>query len=242
MKGARLLILFTASLCIAPTISGQTLESKLAKTVEAFDSESTTTEEQLVEFARRFQIPMGIELLYSASKKGVPPIRARNSTLQNVLRQIVHQQSGHDYRLSDGVVHVFPMSLTDDSLNFLNLRIPKYKIERESLNGAAYKLRISIKLVIHPESNIGGGYGGVGLNDDFHVPQITLSGNNLTVRQILNQIVALQGNASWVVRLNQWQMMTSEPFYAQTLSATTGDTAPHFHWEFIPLKKVVDNR
>jgi hypothetical protein len=87
----------------------------------------------------------------------------------------------------------------------------------------------------------GGGYGGVSRNDDFNVSKVTFSGNNLTVRQILNNIVVRQGNALWVVRLKPSQMMANR-FYAQTVSTTRNEAAPDFHWQFIPFDKVNTTR
>jgi hypothetical protein len=219
-------------------VNGQTLQSKLTQNVVEFDSESTSTIEQLVELAKKFQIPMGIEWLYMENEKPARPIHIRNVAVQDVLRAILQQQPGYQFTRSNGIVHVFWPSLIDDPLNFLNLRVSEFAIERESLFGAQHKLRTSIQQLLHPSPGYGGGYGGAGLNDDFDVRKITFSGTNLTVRQILGKIATEQGNALWVVRLKWSQMMNNEPFHAQTASLTTDDAASNFFWQFIPLKQI----
>jgi hypothetical protein len=233
----RLLVLIIMITCASPLVIGQTLEAKLTQNVTAFDSESSSTIDQLIAFARQFQIPMGIEWLQTTKEKPARPIHVNNASAQYVLHAILQQQPGYQYTKSDGIIHVFASSLIGDRRNFLELRVPKFKVEAENLFGAEYKLRISIQQVLHPSSGSGGGYGGVGLKNDFDVRKITFSGTDLTVRQILNKIAAAQGNALWVVGLKQGQMMDNARFYAQTLSPTTTEAAADFHWKFMPLKE-----
>ena len=140
--------------------------------------------------------------------------------------------------IRDGIVHVFASDLISDRRNFLNLLVPIFKAKKESLIGVNYHLAQRIKLLLHPSPGFGGGYGGVGLKNDFAVRNITFAGRNLTIRQFLSKTVALQGNALWVVRLKNSEMMKNEPFYAQTLSLTSDEVASDCSWQFIPLRKL----
>ena len=221
----------------APLAVAQSLESRLAGKVDIFDSERASTIEQLADFGQLFQIPMGIEWLHTTGEKPVRPIHVRDATVQDVLREILKQAPSYQLRISEGVVEIFPASLINDRLDFLNLRLPRFRVKNENLFGAEHELRIRIQQLLHPTPGFGGGYGGVGLHNDFHIRKITFSGNDLTVRQILNNIAALQGNALWVVRLKQSEMMKGEPFYAQTTSLTGEDVAADFFWQFMPLRK-----
>jgi hypothetical protein len=57
------LALFVALFVVSPSsVKCQGLQSELAQRVKAFDSERSSIVGQLVDFAQRFQIPMGIEL------------------------------------------------------------------------------------------------------------------------------------------------------------------------------------
>jgi hypothetical protein len=238
-KIIRLAFLMTLVLCSSPFVFCQTLESKLNQKVEAFDSESSSTIKQLIELAQQFQIPMGVEWLLTTDEKSVRPVHVRKALLRDVLKVIVQQQPGYQFTLRDGIVHVFATSLINDRRDFLNLVVPSFSVDNESLVGANHYLRLSIKLLLHPSPGFGGGYGGVGLNNNFAVRNITFSGSNLTVRQILSKIAALQGNALWVVRLKSSEMMKKEPFYAQTVSFANEQVASDFAWQFIPLKEVI---
>jgi hypothetical protein len=221
--------------CAPRAAAGQALEDRLAQTVEAFDSESPSTVGQLVEVAQAFRIPMGIEWNYTPNEGQARPVHVGKASVRDVIRAVLEQQPDYQFTVSDGVVHVSAKSLVNDSRNFLNLKIPVFKVEKESLFGAKYRLKISIEQLLHPSPGFGGGYGGAGLHDDFNVRKITLSASGVTVREILNRLVAAQGNALWVVRIERSRMMAGEPFYAQTVSLTAGDTAPDFFWQFIPL-------
>ncbi len=132
------------------TATAQGLQSKLAQRVSAFDSESSTTVGQLIDFAQRFQIPMGIEWLEKAEEGVAPPIHARNTTAQHILQQIVQQKSGNGFALRDGVVHVFSSSIINDERNFLNLRVPHFQVKNDTLFGAEFLLRVSIHQVLNP--------------------------------------------------------------------------------------------
>ncbi len=233
-------MLFVVSLS---SVKGQGLQSELAQRVKAFDSESASTVVQLVDFAQRFQIPMGIELANESEESVAPPIHARNTTAQRIIQQIVHERPGTGFTLSGGVLHVFATSIVNDHRNFLNLRMSHFQVEKENLFGAEWLLRVSIHQVLSPSrGGYGGGHGyGVQRTDTFDVRNLSFSINNATVRQILNGIVVRQGNALWLVRINPSQMMANGRFYVQTASATSETAAPDFHWEFLPLKEVRGN-
>ncbi len=140
-------MLFVVSLS---SVKGQGLQSELAQRVKAFDSESASTVVQLVDFAQRFQIPMGIELANESEESVAPPIHARNTTAQRIIQQIVHERPGTGFTLSGGVLHVFATSIVNDHRNFLNLRMSHFQVENESLFGAEWLLRVSIHQVLSP--------------------------------------------------------------------------------------------
>jgi hypothetical protein len=70
---------------------------------------------------------------------------------------------------------------------------------------------------------------------DFDIPKITFVCQDLTVRQALSKIVVAQGNALWIVRLREQQMMEGEPFYVQIPGPEAGEPAKSFDWQFIAL-------
>jgi hypothetical protein len=147
------------------------------------------------------------------------------------------------FSVNDGVVHVFDQSFSNDSKNFLNLRIPQFKAENESLFGAEFWLKVEIERVLTPNTGFGGGHGhGIPRSDGFDRRNITLSVNDATVRQLLDRIALQQGNALWLVRILPSQMMPNGRFYAQAASADNKTAAADFRWEFLPLKTDVNSQ
>ncbi len=236
-----LLVFLMSSLLPSCPVPAQGLQSKLIQKVNAFDSDSLSTVGQLIDFAQHFQIPMGIEWIDNSNERAPESVHARNTTAQRILQQIVQEKPGTTFRLSGGVVHVFTSSRVSDGQNFLNLRIPHFQVENESLLGAEWLLRVAIHEVLNPRpGGYGGGHGhGVPRRDTFDVRNLSFSINNATVRQILNTIAVKQGNALWVVRLKQNEMMDNGRFYAQTASMISKKSSSDFHWEFIPLRDLI---
>jgi hypothetical protein len=197
---------------LASLACGQTLEEKLALSVDAFDSESKSIPVRLIEVAQRFNIPMGIEWSDDSQAKALPPVHTRNTTVGNLLGQILEQQPGYEFRLDDGVVHIFATRLLDDARNFLNIRLREFSLEKANMGAARFELWGAIISHLHPRGGFGGGWGGYSRYKDFDVKKITFSCRDLTVRQALSKIVEAEGNALWVVGIRQRQGMESEFF------------------------------
>jgi len=235
MNAVKLSISFLI-LCACGTLtSGQTLQEKLALKVDTFDSAAKSVPLQLIEVAQRFNIPMGIEWSDNSEDKGPAMMQLRDITVGSLLSQILAQQPGYEFRLEDGVVHIFATHLLDDQYNFLNIRLREFSLEKANMAAARYHLWGAIVSHLHPVGGYGGGYGGVSLYKDFNAPKITFVCKDLTVRQALSKIVEAEGNALWVVRIRERQMMESEPFYVQIPGPEAGEPSKSFAWQFIAL-------
>lgn len=220
---------------LASLTDGQTLEEKLAFRVDAFNSEAGSIPTQLIEVAQRFNIPMGIEWPDDSQKRAASPVHVQDTTVRNLLSQILSGQPGYQFQLDDGVVHVFAVSLVDDPRNFLNIRLREFSLKKANMAAAGYYLWGAIIANLHPQRGYGGGWGGVSMYKDFDVEKITFSYRDLTVRQALSKIVEAEGNALWVVRIRHWQMMKGEAFYVQIPGPDEGEPAESFAWGFIAL-------
>ncbi len=232
-----LFIMLISFLLLSPKALGQRIQSKLDQQIDSFDSEAQSGEEQLIEIAQRFQIPIGIEWSDTRAKKSAPPVHLREITIREAIRHII-QSSGHEFEMKDGIIHIFSSSFVSDGRNFLNLRISEFSLSNANLIDASHQLKTSLLLSLHPGSNYGGGYGyGTPRDDGFDKNSISFSGRNLTVREILNKIVVANGNALWIVRLIPSQMMTNEPFFVQGPLSDENRNATNFIWQFISLGK-----
>jgi hypothetical protein len=236
---ATLLLLILCSVGVTSAQTSQTIDSKLRQKLASYDSEKTTPLQQLIELGQHLSIPMGIEWINEPEEKPVRPIHLTNTTPRAVLSNILAQKEGYRLTLEEGLVHISHRSFADDQLNFLNLRFPQYSVKDTSLREADYWLGIAIKRLLHPHRNMGGGLGGVSLEKDFNVRNLSFWGNDLTVRQVLSKLVLAHGRSLWVVRLNPTLLMEGEPFYASGTSSD-GKGSPDFVWDLLPLMKKPD--
>jgi hypothetical protein len=215
--------------------SGQTLEEKLAVKVDTFNSDAKSIPLQLIEVAQRFNIPMGIEWSDDSEDNGPSKLHLQDTTVGSLLSQILAQQPGYEFKLEDGVVHVFAKRVVDDQYNFLNIRLREFSLEKATMGAARFQLWGAIISQLHPRGGYGGGWGGFSRYKDFDAPKITFACKDLTVRQALSKIAVVQGNALWVVRIRERQMMDGEPFYVQIAGPETGEPSNSFAWQFIAL-------
>ena len=225
-------------LIVKGLIYGQSLDSRLLQKA-SFVPKSTSALDQLIEVAHHYEIPMGIEWIDRPDAKVLTLPQSKRTSVQRLITAILRQSPGYRLKVADGVVHIANKTFVGDPRNFLNLRISEFRVKEGNVFDADASLRLGITMTLHPERyargwNGGYGYGAGGV---FDVRNITLFGRNLIVRQILNKIIAANGNALWVVQLNPSRMMNAEPsFFAQEYESQD------FRWQFIPLQKSRDNK
>lgn len=69
----------------------------------------------------------------------------------------------------------------------------------------------------------------------FTIPNITFSGCDLSVREILNKIVENNGNALWLVRLEPREFAGRKPYWEGKPLDEQGHSPVNGRWQFIPL-------
>lgn len=213
-------------------IYGQSLESKLTQKA-TFIPNNQSGLERLIAVAQYYQIPMGIEWA-DRSEAGVLALHRKDISVRGLINTILKGHAGYQARIENGVLHVFKLTIGASPQNFLNLRISEFEVKNANVFDAEASLRLKIDMTLHPERYAGGwngGYGSPHING-FDIENITFSGRNLRIREILNKIVAANGNALWVVRLNPSKMMANDRFFAQD----EGEQFGGFRWRFIPLR------
>jgi hypothetical protein len=232
----RCLILVSLLASAGIAIQAQSQGSRLDLKVEVFDSDQSSSLDQLIELGKRFHIPMGIEWSYKANEKVAAPIHLVDVAVSEIVKQILKQQPGYDFEERWGIVHIYDRSLLIDKANFLNLRLPEFRVTDENLFGVTFNLRVSIKQMLHPTPGYGGGHGyGPGRADGFDVLKVSIKGKDISVREVLSQAVVKQDNALWLLILHPEETMAGEPFYGQGYERARNSVAPHFNWDFIAL-------
>lgn len=214
--------------------AGQSLQSKLAQKTD-FVPNAASTKERLIEVARHFEIPMGIEWVNRTNCPAPHSPLANQPTVRELIRSILKDAPSYKLEVKAGVINIFDQSVKHDPRNFLNIRIPEYHVDKENIFGAQALLRFSIHKALNRElyqSGSNGGYGyGFPRTDTFDIKNISFSSENASVRDILNSIVSANGNALWIVEPTPSRMMKAQPFFAQDESGTNVD----FVWRIVPF-------
>ena len=194
------------ALCIAHPIAGReskrpTLKQKLDQETQ-FKPKFGAALDQLIEVAKNFEIPMGIEWNESTTCNALAAVPT-TETVRDLLNDIARRCPGHRLAIERGVVHVYS-SFARHPHNILNLQLWGFQVKDGNVVDAGFELRLAIDMELHPEEYKGGwngGYGGYPSDDALAVPNITFSGRNITVRNVLDGVIMASGNMLWVVRL-----------------------------------------
>ena len=232
--------LSVAMFLLASTLNAQDLSSRLSQPA-SYQPAATTTLQQLIEVAQHYRIPMGIEWIHDPKAEATPlPETIKPRTVNDLLAAILSHSPGYVARQSDGVLQVAKTDFLDKRENFLNLRLSTFEVQTVNLFGAQFELRLGIRKELYPERYANGHVGGYGYgserDDGFDKENVTIAGNDLTIREILNKIAVANGNALWVVQFSPSQKISGQPFRAQ-ISLNDNQTVPDFHWQFIALGK-----
>jgi hypothetical protein len=230
-------IAFVAILSIFDVVQAGAVQSNLDLRVERFDCEQSSSLDQLITLGKQFHVPLGIEWRHRADEKAAVPVHLHDVSFRQALDQILMQQAGYDFEETQGLVHVYDRSLAYDDANYLNIKLPQVRVDNQNIFGVTFWLRVAIKGYLHPTpGGMGGGHGyGPGREDGFDTLKVTIDRRDVSVREVLNEAVAKQGNAMWVVILHPSERMAHERFYAQGYWTNRGAVADDFTWQFVAL-------
>lgn len=214
----------------------QDIEVKLAQKITFVPGSDKPTLEQLIEVAKYYKLPMGIEWA-----EGKPPQEARvtlplsesGATVRDLLSAIMSGTAEHQLTVKNGVVHIASPVLVSAPRNFLNVEIDDFEIKDNNLFEAEEELRIAIDTTLHPEEYEGGYAGGFGYapDDPLAKSNITFKGQNMRVRAILDGLVKSSGNALWLVRLKDIDAGGVD----SAQEANQKSLHARYPWKFVPL-------
>lgn len=179
------------------------LEFKLRQKAEFIPSDRPPLQ-QLTEVAQHYRLPMGIEWLEQTKDSPIPPLSlGSEATVQDLIGAIVARAPIHFMVVEKEIIHISPASTSDDPQNVLDIRVEEFEVDKKNLFDVEEKLWWAVEIALHPEEFKDGYMGGYGFapDDIFAIPNITFSGDNLTVREILDRIAKANGNALWVAQV-----------------------------------------
>ncbi len=227
------------TMCISQPTAAQkgnahSLNQKLEQKTQ-FRPKAGAPLDQLSEVAKTFDILMGIEWTQSAECKASPADVRSEETVRELLNSIVRFCPAQTLTVDQGIVHV-RSRFSRHPHNILNLRLWRFQIKDGNVYDAEHELFLGIDMELHPQKYAGGYNGGYGYpgDDAFSISNITFTGRNIAVRDVLDRIVKANGNSLWVVRLNTASLNPRVPF-----SRTYNDKEAIVRiWELLPLKEL----
>ncbi|MGH9915707.1 MAG: hypothetical protein ACRD63_10525, partial [Pyrinomonadaceae bacterium] len=207
------------------------MQTKLRTKVENYTIAADTFLQALTRVAAKFEIPMGFEWV-----KAPDTLRSINrswqrATVYQIIESLVKAQPGYDFRISNGVVHVFPHGSLTDEHNFLNIRIDKFEVQNEFVEVASERLRSRVRGLIRqpPPSPPGARQTGKGVAGsmviDMRDRQVSFRLVNSTVRDVLDKLSLAAGFKIWVVTYPETPTFTNAGF-RRTSSLYTDNIIP----------------
>ncbi|HSE25484.1 MAG TPA: hypothetical protein VLB68_27725 [Pyrinomonadaceae bacterium] len=234
------LVLFAASGNVVRGARTESLDEKLVTATEYVPA-ATAPVDQLIEVARRFKIPMGIEWIDTGAATRDKTMASAKRSVRELIEEIVGVSPTHRIEVVDGLVHIYSPAAAVHPFNFLNIRLNNYSVANGDLFAAEDQLRWAIRFTLEPEkyrNGYAGGYGH-GANEVFQTPKFSLSGSDLTIREVLNRITSAQGNALWIATIKGVDLEGDRMRWRQ--KNLEGEDFPITSaWRFLPLAGIAE--
>ena len=166
----------------------------------SIDYQNTTALQALIDFSVRNQIPIGIVLV---SDSGLCAPRERlamkNAPAEKIMDSLL-VNSGYAWSNNDGVFVIKPKVVPETSDRVLRLKYPRFKSTATTLQGLGIVLSGLIRSSLES-----GGYATsiLSSSDSTTVKPFTLE--NVTVEEIANYIVRLNGKGAWILEPNPYE-------------------------------------
>jgi hypothetical protein len=189
----------------------------LRRKLPNYSLEGVTFLEALICVTSEFQIPTGIEWVYTPDAKTRFSQSWQDASVQEILDAIVSRQQGYEMQVKDGIVRIRPPNLIPDRENFLKMRVDRFEVDHEKLGLARRKFENYIhSIVIPPEPPKAGNAGGVGTSIGLGLGDedpISLKVNNATVEHVLDELVRQTTTKRiWVVTFSSEPTTTATGF------------------------------
>lgn len=194
-------LLLVLVLAISGT-SNATVHTKSAlggRSVKSFTSSGKSALDTLLLFCQQERIPLGVEYVDQALLRTPVKVKVSGSTVTEVLDKILGPLEGYRWIIEDGVIVVTHMSLEPpDNQNILRLKIPHFKTSESTLAEASNILWMTIDRQLNPGVR---GWAGNYPPGNTLIKMGPFNLKNLSVRTILNHLVAEHGSAGWIVNV-----------------------------------------
>jgi hypothetical protein len=172
--------------------SGSSFSAKLQTQIPEFDTSGTPLARVAIRLAYQHRLPMAFECVDQDALRKPLRLQLKAHSLRHVIVAVVASFPEFRVDFSQGIVDVYCPAARQDSSNPFNTLIPRYDVEGVDTHFADAQLLCAIS-ALH-----GGGCGGSVAGGEWGSLTLTLHLANKRVYEILNAIVAQNGQALWV--------------------------------------------
>lgn len=150
-----------------------------------------------------YRIPIGFEPAVGHKAQYHLNIELENATLDNVLNEIVGQETGYKWELRDGVINVIPITSRDDFVEkLLNTEVRQFdqptKLGKFQIRDAIVELPEVVALL--KANGIKASHYGYSYNPSLNADKgIDLSISGTDVRGVLNKVIRETEHNMWMV-------------------------------------------
>ena len=212
--------------------------------IENYSLEANSFIDALLKISAQFRLPLGVE--WVKTEDTLKPVRfsRTHATLEEVMQSVVFSHAGYDWRLEDGIVHVFDTALLRDARNPLNTKLKHFGFSdcRQMVAPEAeVYLEIGLRNVVEPK--IGGGWG-ASIGRGVDEPKLQLPCDDVSVRYVLNRIIAVSRQHIWIATFPERMTLNPTGFLEELpMYPPDADLNQPFwillRWENPPLENMV---
>jgi hypothetical protein len=201
----KVLLLLAAALALpvfGQPAQDQSLEAKLSAVVGDYSLAGFGSPRTIAKLGSDFHLPMGIETisreLHTPPQPSVMKLRGpwHGVTVAAILRDVVEQMPGHEFEISNGVVHVFPSSLRGDAADILNAHLPVFEVRNELVAVAAKQLAVQASDLMTPPRGVHPSFDILSSSRDRPV---SFRLENPTIREALDKLCLSDRLNIWMV-------------------------------------------
>lgn len=213
----RTTVLIALILLAAPRVyagsENDSLRVRLRRSVAGYALSADSLASAVAGLSIHFHIPMGVEWIRGKESLKRVHLSWKTATVAAIVSDVVRTYPGYEWRVEDGVVHVFRRDFVDSRHNFLNLRVPaNFQVRSEAGGLIKAELQQTVQDIVSPHklppgAGVGGSYA-TGVSEK----PLTVTLVGLTLRQAMDRLVARSEHKIWIVTFSPSVALTPTGF------------------------------
>jgi hypothetical protein len=189
----------------------------------SFEASQPSAVDALLQLGRQQHLPVAIEYVDTDLLRRPVILSLRRTTIGGAMRAILGPEKGYRLRCREGVVVITRADTPSIAESTLAHTLATFSVPRCTIQAASNALRMALELETHPSTRGFVGDYSPGNTEDMVGP---LSMRNVTVRQVLDRLIASRKDAAWVIQVapHRAQRAPSRPWriFDYNDPATTG--------------------